>query len=667
MRQTISYAKLIVVLSFSIPLALTASVHGGGPQNILAPAGLRGKARALRDAIDARVGSVERLRVPASNAALPQPTLDDGVTIDERFAITEAKRYLGKQLFFDPVRSNRIKPQFGGLESTARTGSCGSCHLGEVAGRAGQVVNLHLGGEGRGFTDANGVFHVRRRPQPGLIDVIPTGVQQIVNGVVLKDGRFDAVDAVPRLSPSMIGFAFNNRLLLGGKAGQPAGDPNNPRGLPAGENLAEIAFDSHRMLETQKDAVQESAVYAKLFQDAFPEEAASFSQSGNLDDLINDDTIGRAVAAFLRTVVTRNTPWDKFLAGDDTALTKRQVRGALLFVRDVSEGGANCIACHSGPMLNKQPGDEAGNLVEENFYNVGIGDHPLQGLAAIALEDLNHHDLGRGEITGLKDDNFKFRTLTLRQLRDSGGQLTHSALFGSVRQVVEYFNAGIPNDPFAAAAGNLTPRFTHPRGGNHPPGLGLSSREIDDLVDFIENALYDPAFTRFDPNSTTDTFELNARDLACSINRPDLAALGAVDGLMPSGLCPTSNDALTRRDRGLEFLDVTSRVVISLREVTLDSRNNIQTHHLLLTNITGDPVDTHLILCFMTITPGVAVIDAEGLTRTTPVNGVPYLRVFIPEGSIGPTEVVEAAVRFRAAPSTNVRYTIDLLSGQGNP
>ncbi|MEP7338095.1 MAG: hypothetical protein ABI977_10160, partial [Acidobacteriota bacterium] len=153
-------------------------------------------AQVLRDVLVARAGSLEKLRVPARNENLPQPTLADGVTVDPRFAITEAKRYLGKQLYFDPVRSNRIKPEFGGVMATARTGSCGSCHLGEVAGRAGQVVNFNLGGEGRGFTDAQGNFHVRRRLQTGFLDVIPTGVQDIVNGTILKDGRFDAVDSV---------------------------------------------------------------------------------------------------------------------------------------------------------------------------------------------------------------------------------------------------------------------------------------------------------------------------------------------------------------------------------------------------------------------------------------------------------------------------------------
>jgi len=623
-------------------------------------------AQALRAAIIARVGGLDKLRVPERNEDLPQPTLPDG-SVDPRFAITEAKRYLGKQLFFDPVRSNRIKPEFGGLPTTAQTGSCGSCHLGEVAGKAGQVINLHLGGEGRGFTDAFGDFHVRRRLQPGLVDVIPTGVQQIVNGVIIKDGRFDAVDSVPRLSPSMIGFGFNNRLLLGGKAGQPASDPNNLLGLPAGENLAQIAFDAHRMLETQKNALQQSPVHIKLFQDAFPQEATRYAASGNLDDLINDDTVERAVATFLRTVVTRNTAWDRFLAGDDRALTQRQLRGALLFVRDAAQGGANCISCHSGPMLNKQLGDEAGRVVEENFYNLGVGDHPLQELARQALGDPNRHDIGRGEITGRAEDNFKFRVLTLRQLKDSGGQLMHSAIFNSVREVVEYFNKGVPEDQIAAAAGNVTPRFTHPRGPNSEPGLGLNPREVEDLVDFLENALYDPAFVKSDPNSTTETFELNAKDLTYSIYRPDLAALGGIDGLVASGLCVTSNDSLTRRDRGLEFLEVTSRIQVIRSPVYRPSFGPVRLQRLRLLNISSEPVDTHLLLCFKGLPSSVRVARAEGLTTNTPAPGLPYLRVFLPGGELTPGSSATVIVAFFAPPRAQINYTLELLSGQGRP
>jgi cytochrome c peroxidase len=658
--------KLLLILLLAAPFYFASSVHGSdqrsedGQSNAAA-----GGAPALRAAIIARLGSLEKLRVPERNEDLPQPALSDG-SLDPRFAITEAKRYLGKLLFFDPVRMNRIRPEFGGDFSTIQTASCGSCHLGEVAGKAGQIFNLAQGAEGRGYTDAQGRFHVRRRVMPGKVDIIPTGIKQEVNGVVLKDGRFDMVDSVPRLSPSMIGFAFNNRLLLGGKVGQPAGDPNNPRGLPAGENLAETAFDAHRMLETQKDALQQIPAYLKLFQDAFPEEAARYAASGRLDDLINDDTVERAVAAFLRTVVTRNTAWDRFLAGADRALTPRELRGAWLFVSQTSAGGANCISCHSGPMLNKQLGDEAGRLVEENFYNLGIGDHPLRELARQALGDPNHHDLGRGDITGRAEDNFKFRTLTLRQLKDAGGQLMHSATFKTVREVVEYFNAGLPRDPMAAAAGNLTPRFTNPRGPNSAPGLGLSEADIEALVDFLENALDDPDFARFNPNSTTETFEPNERDLTYSVYRPDLAALGAVDGLMPSGLCRTSNDALTRRDFGLEFLDLTSRVSVA-RERVIKRFGFVQIHQFQLTNTSDDPVDTHLLLCFKGLPLGAVVLSAEGRTIDVPSRGLPYQRVFLPEGVLEPGQTVSVSVTVFTASRLPLKLNMEMLSGQGRP
>ncbi len=53
--------------------------------------------------------------------------------------------------------------------------------------------------------------------------------------------------------------------------------------------------------------------------------------AGACDALINDVTVLRAAATFLRTTVTRDTPWDRFLAGSNGALTEKQRRGAKLF------------------------------------------------------------------------------------------------------------------------------------------------------------------------------------------------------------------------------------------------------------------------------------------------------------------------------------------------
>ena len=117
----------------------------------------------LRQFIDSQVGGIDKLMVPANDADLPQPRLANG-SPDPAFQTTEAKRYLGKQLFHDPIRTARILPEFGGVLATKQTASCGSCHQGESASKAGTLLNFAVGGEGRGYTDAAGNFIPRRRP-----------------------------------------------------------------------------------------------------------------------------------------------------------------------------------------------------------------------------------------------------------------------------------------------------------------------------------------------------------------------------------------------------------------------------------------------------------------------------------------------------------------------
>lgn len=191
----------------------------------------------------------------------------------------------------DPLREF-IARQVGGLDklkvladnpnvanvvnATKSTGSCGSCHLGEAAGKAGTVLNFNVGGEGRGYTDENGRFIIRRRPQQNLIprasaflttvrlfegdtgvDSLPTltdiynlgGALEVATparqksdplaDALIATGRLDQVDSVGRQSPSMVGFAFNNRLLFGGFAGESNALPGglNPLNDPAQENL----------------------------------------------------------------------------------------------------------------------------------------------------------------------------------------------------------------------------------------------------------------------------------------------------------------------------------------------------------------------------------------------------------------------------------------------
>src|SRR5262249_30530680 len=114
-------------------------------------------------------GGIEKLMVPSDDSKLPQPLLADGRP-DPAFKTTEAKRFLGKMLFFDPIRMTRILPEFGGILDTRQTATCGSCHLGDAAGKAGTLFNFAAGGEGRGYTDAAGNFIIRRRPR---LDILP--------------------------------------------------------------------------------------------------------------------------------------------------------------------------------------------------------------------------------------------------------------------------------------------------------------------------------------------------------------------------------------------------------------------------------------------------------------------------------------------------------------
>jgi cytochrome c peroxidase len=667
----------------------------------------------LRRFIDRQVGGIQKLMVPAHNSDLPQPRLANG-SPDPLFQTTEAKRYLGKQLFHDPARMTRILPEFGGVLATSRSASCGTCHLGEAASKAGTLLNFAVGGEGRHFTDAEGNLILRRRPRldilpilrqaplfPGdaLVDEVPTltdifefAVGTPARGSALPDpgqlvrtGRLDALDSVARKSMSIIGAAFNNRLLFGGFAGEPDETPGglNPFGHVAQENVALLLLDAHRLLDSspspsspgpfQSAVLREIPTFRKLFRDAFPEEAAKapgclpeFAPApGVCDVLINDLTVLRATATFMRTVVTRNTPWDRFLAGDNGALTGAQRRGVRLFFTPATGGGAGCFSCHSGPMLNKQVNDPdvagVGQFLEENFFNLGLADHPLQALNAVARNDPNHRDDGRREITFRDSDAFEFRTLTLRQIKD-GRNLFHNGLFTSVKDVVKYFNAGVPQDAEAAAASTFTTRFSFPRGPGSPRGLGLSDDQVDDLTDFIENGLLDPAFVNFDPNSTTDTFQPNERDLTYSIFRPDLAALGAVDGRMASGLPPDNDDALSRRDMGLEFLDVTGQVQLAL--IASNDIGGGQEDVYQITNTSSSVVDTHLLVLARGLADRIRLENASGIAST----GDPYLRVFLRDGVLLPGQSIVTSLRFRRpSKAPPVSYSLKLLSGQGNP
>lgn len=121
--------------------------------------------------------------------------------------------------------------------------------------------------------------------------------------------------------------------------------------------------------------------------------------------------VGKAIAAYERTLFSTNSAFDKYLAGDKTALSPSAERGLELFV-----GKANCVACHDGP-----------NLTDESFHNIGV----------------NSSDQGRFAISNDTTQMGAFKTPGLRNILFSAPYM-HNGSIGTLEEVVEHYNKGAP-------------------------------------------------------------------------------------------------------------------------------------------------------------------------------------------------------------------------------
>lgn len=154
------------------------------------------------------------------------------------------------------------------------------------------------------------------------------------------------------------------------------------------------------------------------------------------------DGIAKALAAFQRTLVTEPAPFDRFLAGDKDALSDEAKRGLELF-----RGDAGCIECHNGPLLS-----------DGKFYRLGV----------------SFKDKGREKITGKKEDRYRFRTPSLRNIAETGPYM-HNGSQKTLEEVVTFYFRGIP------ASG--------------PDGLSLDTEaldflsfsDIDPMVEFLKS------------------------------------------------------------------------------------------------------------------------------------------------------------------------------------
>ncbi len=277
-----------------------------------------------------------------------------------------------------------------------------------------------------------------------------------------------------------------------------------------------------------------------------PEYRSRFEKAYGPDGL-SDLNIGRALASFISTHVTKNSPYDKFTRGD-SSLSKRQLDGLVIFSSEVNKSimvgsaklkGAGCIECHSGPLQGGHSFETLGVVsdrrsalstpqqvfAKSGFVSTTNNHRGLMAPCHVAGQTASNEgtygpDIGFALTTGERSDCFKFRVPSLRNVIETYPYFHHGTARGqgklsgtplersleALKDVIEYHIRG-PINPRIIASTQIgktyfDPLFQHdpyvPRGFLHfYPGheeiesVDLSEYEKEALLDFIAFGLWD--------------------------------------------------------------------------------------------------------------------------------------------------------------------------------
>ncbi|PJD97185.1 MAG: cytochrome-c peroxidase [Parachlamydia sp.] len=200
-----------------------------------------------------------------------------------------------------------------------------------------------------------------------------------------------------RHSPTIINSAYSPHLFWDGRASSLEEQCKGPLG---NKNEMSSTSDAHEAHLQCSERIKNIQGYQILFNKVFARDEIS----------IND--IAQAIATFERTILSGNSPYDRYVAGDDSALTEEQLRGMKLFKK------VECANCHWGFNFN-----------DERFMNIGIG------------MDAAEPDLGRYAITHDDKDWGAFKVPTLRDVEHSAPYM-HDGSLATLEDVIEYYNKG---------------------------------------------------------------------------------------------------------------------------------------------------------------------------------------------------------------------------------
>lgn len=401
----------------------------------------------------------------ASHYILPGSNDFANIPQDPNNPLSASKVELGKLLFHETgIGLEANQPNL-----SVEAWSCASCHHAQAGFQAN--VPQGIGEGGMGF----GVSGEGRIPNPGYnpldMDIQPVRSPSALNvayqEVTLWNGQFGSFDQ-----------------NIGTEAQWTPGTPKEENNLGyAGPEIQAIAGLKVHRTRVDVEFCQQNPEYEALFMESFP--------GLTPEETMTREHAGLAIAAYERTLLANQAPFQRWLRGDRGSMTESEKRGALLFF-----GEAECATCHNGPALARN-----------EFHAIGMKD--LEGPNVVQTPDAAGAALGRGGFTANPDEEYQFKVPQLYNLKDSK-HYGHGASFHSVYDVVAYKNEAQPEN--AAVPSNKL--------SSHFKPLQLSHDEMVDIANFIENALYDPNLMRYTPD------------------------------MLPTGNCFPNNDVQSQQDLG---------------------------------------------------------------------------------------------------------------------
>jgi cytochrome c peroxidase len=333
-------------------------------------------------------------------------------TLAQEVRALTAGRGIGPLVRPAPVRAELVRLgqalAFDKILSGNKDISCMTCHLPSLGTGDGRSLSIGQGATGLG---AN-----RNHP---LGAFIPRNAPQLFNLFAVKslfwDGRVE-LDAQGKLvtpSAHRVTPEIQSAFEFGGLSALPLFPVLSRSEMRAddGNELADVKDKNPqqvwRALMTRLGRIPE---YRRMFEAAYP---------GKKFATMNFGHASNAIAGFIiDQMAFNNSPWDRFLAGDDAAMTEQQLQGAKNFM------SARCSICHNGPALTD-------NL----FHNVAVAQlGPGQGDGTDGKDDF-----GRMRVTGNPLDQYKFRTPALRNV-ELTGPYGHDGAFLDLEEFVDHYS-----------------------------------------------------------------------------------------------------------------------------------------------------------------------------------------------------------------------------------